>query len=390
VADFVLENEKPLALCFLEGDADLSHGVAPKDPVYLDVVVSHVGPYRNLGLQRGDRLVFVDGEHPISWARSQVEHAWALSPTSNHRTYAELAEQLRGLLPRYAHTLTVVRCDAGSMTCGPLVTIDLSSLPAIQEGDPYEGVACDNRPLRHLADSPVNHAAESGSKVYFGLLNESDAVERIYGAEWESLYTTGTDGVAPGLNGAVAQFSAEARGVILDHRAGNGGTVLGPKILWDFATPPHPVTVYLDRQRAEDEALSLEDGLTLFQQGVAAGYADVGGSAAATTMPVALLITRDVSASDWLPKGLKGAAPNVRVFGPYETNGAFSTRYSFGYWLGLNYVMAVGESFDPTGLSLGGRGAEPDVVVLPKQSDLVAGKDTVFEAALAWVRQELP
>lgn len=51
--------------------------------------------------------------------------------------------------------------------------------------------------------------------------------------------------------------------------------------------------------------------------------------------------------------------------------------------------MAVGDTFDPTGMSLNGKGVEPDILVLPKQSDLMAGRDTVYEAALAWVRQEL-
>jgi C-terminal processing protease CtpA/Prc len=51
--------------------------------------------------------------------------------------------------------------------------------------------------------------------------------------------------------------------------------------------------------------------------------------------------------------------------------------------------MAVGDDFLPDGSTHNGRGVEPDVVVLPLQSDLVVGKDTVFEAALAWVRANL-
>ena len=31
----------------------------------------------------------------------------------------------------------------------------------------------------------------------------------------------------------------------------------------------------------------------------------------------------------------------------------------------------------------------PDEVILPRQSDLLAGKDTLHEAALAWVRAHL-
>lgn len=38
---------------------------------------------------------------------------------------------------------------------------------------------------------------------------------------------------------------------------------------------------------------------------------------------------------------------------------------------------------------LNGHGVEPDFVVLPLQSDLMDGKDTVYDAALAWVRQGL-
>jgi hypothetical protein len=79
------------------------------------------------------------------------------------------------------------------------------------------------------------------------------------------------------------------------------------------------------------------------------------GSANPTTMPVALLLTRDISASDWLPLGLKDAAPNVKLFAPFQTNGGFSTRYSFGYWLGVNYVIAVGDTYDVTGTTRRGR-----------------------------------
>ncbi len=389
VADFVLENERPLGICFLEGDGDLSHGRAPKHPQYLDVLVSHVSSSRNLSLKAGDRLVFVDDQHPIAWARAQVEHHWPMSPTSNHETYAELTEQLRGLVARYAHTITVVRCDPVTLACGDLETIDISAVPPLADGEVFDNVSCDNRPLRHLPTSPANHSG-GGSTVHFGIVNESDAVERIYGAEWESLYTSnGSDGVGAGLSQAITQFKADARGVILDHRSGNGGTILGPQKIWAFAVPTHPVSVFLHRQRAEDKAVDQAAGLALFQAGVQAGLADMGGSTDPTTMPVALLLTRDVSASDWLPLGLRGQAPNVRIFAPFQTNGAFSTRYAFGYWLGMSYVMAVGETYDATGLSRGGRGAEPDDVVLPRQSDLLVGRDTLFEAALAWVRGNL-
>ena len=115
---------------------------------------------------------------------------------------------------------------------------------------------------------------------------------------------------------------------------------------------------------------------------------EYAGGNAPSTIPVALLTTRDVSASDWLPFGMKGA-PGVKLFAPFETNGGFSTRYMFGYWLGMSFVLASGDTIDSTGHALNGTGVSPDVVVLPKQSDLLVGKDTVYEAALAWVRSQL-
>lgn len=390
ITDFVFENEKPLGLCFIEGEADLSQNAAPSDESYLDVLVSHTASTRTLGLIPGDRLVRVDGLHPIAWARAQVEHHWSTSPTSNHTTFAELAESLRGLVARYAHSIEIVRCDPATSTCGAVETIVLADILPVQPGESFESVQCDNRPLRHLANSPANHALQSSSDVLHGIALESDDVERIYTAEWDSLYATSNgNGVSPGLIAAIAQFEKDARGVVLDHRTGNGGTLVPVQLLWNFAVPRRPVSFYRDRRWFDEEEPSLSEGLSIFQDGVDDGAADFAGSQTPTSLPVALLVTRDVSASDWLPLGLKGAAPNVKIIGPFQTNGAFSTLYSFGYWFGINYQMAVGETYDVTGSTRGGRGVEPDIVVRPKQSDLLVGKDSVFEAALAWVRQEM-
>lgn len=41
------------------------------------------------------------------------------------------------------------------------------------------------------------------------------------------------------------------------------------------------------------------------------------------------------------------------------------------------------------GSALIGHGVEPDEIVLQRQSDLLAGKDTMVERAVAWLRSEL-
>jgi hypothetical protein len=53
----------------------------------------------------------------------------------------------------------------------------------------------------------------------------------------------------------------------------------------------------------------------------------------------------------------------------------------FFYW-----ALASGDFVGPDGKPHLGHGVEPHEAILPKQSDLLVGKDTVYERALAWVR----
>lgn len=390
VSDSVLRNRRSLGVCFIEGDADLTHVTAPKDPEHLDVLVSHVKTGNVLGMRAGDRLLKVDGKHPIAWARSLIESHWSLPPVSNPRTFAELSSSLHRLIGRYAGSIEVIRCDAAQGTCGSPETISIADIPFNAPGMPSGNVTCDNRPLRHLPDAPEDHGNDAPSGVYSGIVVESDEAEGIYGLEWESMYTTtGTDGVGAGLKSAVSTWkTAPAKGVILDHRTGTGGTILAPRILWGYSVPRHASDYYEDRQRFEDELPAQAEAQAVFDAAVMEGTVSYAGTQnPVKDVPVAVLITEDVSASDWFALGMKGA-PKVKLFGPYETNGAFSTRYAFGYWLGMSVVLAVGDTFLPEGGTANGTGVAPDEIVMPLQSDLVAGKDTVFEAALAWVRSE--
>src|SRR5262249_53395042 len=152
---------------------------------------------------------------------------------SNHTTFGELASELPGYISRYANEIEVIRCDASGGTCGKVEKISIKDLPAVP-GNQQDGVFCDNRPLRHVPGAPANHDTTQET-TYGGILLESDETERIYGLEWESLYTTtGQDGIGSNLNSAVEQWKKDANGVVLDHRTGYGGTIVGPEILWNF------------------------------------------------------------------------------------------------------------------------------------------------------------
>ncbi len=382
---FLLENPRPIALCFLEGDADRSRGAAPSHPELLDVLVSNVGSVNTFGLRVGDRLVSVDGRHPVEWARSLISVNPGHHSASNHRTHGEFVQSLPSLIARFADRIEVVRCDPAADACSAAgETLSISALGASPPGT-ESGLRCDNRPVRHVGGSSM-------SGVRSAIVDESDETEAIYGLQWSSLAVTGSGGgVERALRDAVALWRAKARGVMLDHRTGNGGTNLGPPILWDFVRTPTPLDAFFFRQSSKDTGpATLSDGRALFDALAAEGLVESAGSASARTdVPVALLITVDGSASDWLPLGMKGA-PKARIFGPYETAGAFSTLFNFSYWSGVGYSIAVGDTIHVSGDTLNGVGVAPDVVVRPLQSDLMAGRDTVYDVALAWVRSELP
>jgi hypothetical protein len=390
LSGYVMQNPHPIGVCFIEGKADLSQTVAPSKPGYNDVLVSHVGTTNTFGLLPGDRLVSIDGKHPIEWGRSLIGVDYAFETASNHTTQAEVTERLNRLISAYAETIEVLHCDPASAKCADKTDIvNIAALPPLPADATPGVVGCDNRPILHLADAPDNHPLGG---FYSGIVEESNASERIYGLQWSSLNVTGAGGngdVGPLLDAAVAEWRANARGVILDHRTGFGGTTLGSAIIWNFVRPVTPLDFFAFRQRADEVAPSAADGKTLFDELAGKGQVETAGSTnPALDVPVALLVTMDGSASDWLPLGVKGS-PKAKIFGPFPTAGAFSTRFIFAYWFGLGYSIATGDTLGANGTMLNGYGVEPDVVVLPLQSDLLVGKDSVYDAAIAWVRSEL-
>lgn len=387
-----------LNACFFEGDADLSHQTWPKDPAHADILVSHAGPGA-AGLVAGDRLVAVDGQHPLTWAASLIDVDWGFHVATDPHIFSDYAEALGGpywsggaLILRYAHELTVLRCGPTGKCDGPPETIQVIDLPNGGGGD---DVACDNRPFYHFADpaknpDPTKHYVFGD--FFRGSIEGTTPQEAIFGMVWDTLYGGGDENghVNKSINDAVADWKANARGVILDHRAGNGGTLESATNLTKLVRPPDVVAVIrmpiqLGSFNGPNTA---SEGLAIFNLAKADSPYPVGDSGYVPDLPVALILHRDGSASDYLPFGMKGA-PKVRLFGPHPTSGAFSTFLEFKWWGGLSYQLASGDTIAADGSALIGHGVVPDVTLLPRQSDLVAGKDTLFEAALAWVRQEL-
>jgi hypothetical protein len=384
---------RPLNACFFEGDADLSHAAWPSDPAYPDILVSHVGPDHAWGLHAGDRLVAVDGLHPIAWAKQLLARSFAFWEADDATQFAHILYSLRGYITRHARSVSVVRCDAAAKSCASSPeTVLVSSVAPLAPGEAVKLVGCDNRPFAHLAGTPVDHRYGMGldddPTVIEGLLLESSSAEAIHGLAWNSLLGWQGSPLDSKLRAAVAAWQS-ARGVVQDHREGHGGTSEMANILVSFSRTPFVPLVSLMRTRADDEGpATAAEGKQIFVEAKPYAGQVAGSSSARTDVPVALVLTWDVSASDILAYMMKGG-PKVKLFSPGPTMGAFGTFFQYSYWGGLLWSIGAEDSISPDGITLSGHGVAPDVKVLPRQSDLLAGKDTVHDAALAWVRKEL-
>ncbi|MEB2343299.1 MAG: S41 family peptidase [Deltaproteobacteria bacterium] len=385
-----VRSARRLGVCFIEGRADLSQRTWPSAPDRLDVLVAYTGSTGALGLAAGDRLVAVDGVEPIAWARSLTAQNYGYHVASDPEVDADVVEAMRDLIPTFARNFSVIRCDQDAGSClDHIETIDVRSIPLASDGASGAIPSCDNRPAYHLANPPpgaANH--RMGGARWRDLVVDSGPGEHIYGMTFDSLYGPM---MTPWLVESTAFFRRQARGVILDHRAGNGGTMDAPQALTELVRRSEILSVsgfmaVAGYDGPEDAA----EGLALFERfkgALSMTYA-VGSADPDLELPVALIIHRDGSASDWLPHGMKGA-PNVRVFGPHQTAGAFSSFYQFGYWSRMSWQLASGDTLTSDGTPLIGHGIEPDELVVHTQSSLLQGRDLPYEAALAWVRSRL-
>ena len=216
--------------CFIEGKADLTQGVWPSQAGWADVLVSHVGSDDNhLGLVPGDRLVAVDGVHPLEWARSLRPVNFRDHAATDADVDAEYAEGLASSIASFAKTISVIRCDAATLACnGTIETIPVTELP-----DTGQTPSCDNRPLYHLKNPPAGIGAHHVPFVpWRDELVDSQPGEKIYGMTFDNLYGT-SQGLTPFFADSNQFFRDNARGVILDHRAGNGGTLDAPEEITD-------------------------------------------------------------------------------------------------------------------------------------------------------------
>ncbi len=381
--------QRRLNLCFIEGQADVSSAYWPSDPRFKDILVSHTGDEATHGIGQGDHLVAVDGVHPIEWALGLLDVDWGWHQACDSEVFTEFATRMRGLIVAYATNFTIIHCDQNTGSCNPVPeTLVVTDLPE----DNGSQVNCDNRPAYHFKENNPGPEHHVGWDFFRGPIADTTTEEAIYGMVWDTLYGGGDpEGwVNSNISAAIDDFKANARGVILDHRDGHGGTMDAASNLTRLVRPVSVPMVFYSpiSLGGYDGPATAAEGVSIYNDFLSSDPFTVGDADYDPSLPVALILHEDGSASDIMPFGMKGAA-KVRLFGPHPTAGAFSTYYNFWYYGGVYWQFATGDSIAADGQPLIGHGVAPDQVVDQLQTDLLAGKDSLHEAALAWVRANL-
>jgi hypothetical protein len=338
----------------------------------------------------GDVVETVDGEPVDTWlARTAAEHLILAADPDSDRALA--AQELSAIVLRHGKTLGVQRCT-GVGAC-QAIAIDL---------DQSRKDVANVKPLQCTPRFQLGVNVPTGvdTNAYEAAIMDTAADGTV------TLFTNGEPSPAPEwVSTAKQAFSAATDRLIVDKRRGDGG---GGDALATWAGElrrPSDFGLYFV-QRIDYAAIDgapgfLSDLLSKCSGSAQTGHCAYGGletyPAFSGTLPrkTAWLVTIDGSASDMSTYFAKGAS-GVRIFGPNRTMGLFG---GLGVMAGFLPGWSSGSvqfSDTRTGLTAAervsgawhsGKGVDPDELIAQKQSDLLAGRDTMLERAKTWLAE---
>lgn len=352
-------------------------------------------------LRVGDVVARIDGREPAAWI---AEHAPPGTPDPTAEA-AAVALGLTSTLERLASTIDVSRCTAP----GACTTVRVEVAGAAREvlagrRRPFPADACSPR-FREAVVVPPGRDPSGYAEAF-----EETGADGVV-----SVQTNGMPGDDAAWLATVARgFDRAAGGPLLfDARlgAGGGGAALslvadrvrvdatfgvlflgrwghdladGPSGFFERAAPCWDVTF-----------ATFGDAPPLcFALGAAYRFAP-SGRATSRPRKIAWLDVFDASANDMAAAFAKGA-PGVRVFAPHPTAAHFGGRLDvpspWPHRVGVSLQGSdnlVGASFAGARAAgfRSGHGVAPDVVVVQRQSDALAGRDTLLDAARAWLKE---
>lgn len=381
-------------ICIYQSEADLLDGGVR--PMVFESAQNSLGDQ----LQTGDVLELIDGLEVDAWAQLAAPYLnYAGDPRARS---VIITPQLLSAAIQTGAVLSFVRCE--DPTCAQPVRFDVDLAQAIASiwsgvlpDWAFDVVSCDFRFRRAL--EPANVRAYS----YAGFTDDPEGVRTLLingvpspfgrGASWFSTVEAALRDGPPKL--------------IFDQRLGQGGSIeavdlfagflLGedefsrmemiPQLHGELTDPLRDSLAQCSRSQTD----FLDNCGVYFEWRLAQFHPARG---AAQTSSVAVLQGLDVSGNDYTSRLLQFRSAATRFFGPAPTYGAFGVVWVLPAYLG----DTSGGSFQvhdtlflatPEDRNLDFQtsfGIEPDEVVYQKQSDALAGIDTVVEAARAWLR----
>ncbi len=369
--------------------------------------VFHAGdkPITGVPLKPGDVLTKIDGKDPKVWADAVIPGIARTSPNDARSDFGDYAENLSVAITTRAKEITITRCASATSCTGDdkreiVIPIAEKVFPHIVEhggwGEDIEYFGCSPR----FRDSVADFDEPSSSGSYEDLVTPR-TVDGIVNVQFDGF--SGQDGWKGKFT---TVFNDKPAMVLMDARQGNGGTGDNVEHLlglmrgrderigfitvvngtYDDPSPASLFTIYRDCVGG--------DASGFFSCFGAWGFFSETDAPVGSKSKIAWLNTVDVSANDYMPRLLKGRSA-LKIFAPHPTSGAFGAITSFSSFMpgfsggSIQYqdsrFAATYDDFATVRWE-SGHGVEPDVVVMQKVSDAIAGKDTMLETARAWLK----
>lgn len=388
------------AACIYQGEIDLLPGGTRIGHLVYRTTTDHPVGAR---LLPGDALTSIDGLPVSEWVElSSRDLRYPGDPRG--RDFIVAPDILNAAIDA-GSTLTFERCSRETGPCTEAqvetITIDTAELTASYRGGAEPswwraGSACD---FRFSLPFSVSGQGDTGSNGVF--FSDFRGVR--------SIVIDGVIGFGRWRRQAIDATTSLPGRIVLDQRTGGGGTFDGVSILTApfLSTAERPfVQVFpqVEPDLTQDSRLQFlrcaAEGGERNQCGNFFVLPLQGQSNPPSRVPgarVAVVNGRDVSGNDYLARALKDRVNGpTRIFGAVPTYGAFGPIISLpslmeelrGGSVQLQDTLFVLDGTDRNLDFTTGIGVEPDEIVYQRQSDAVAGRDTLLQAADAWVRGE--